>query len=690
MFCVLLTAWITAAAAEPAFEVEHLSSLSSVHGVVVSPDGAHLAWLLRVPPRPGVDPDGLTPSALYLADAAAAHAGRLYVSHVHAPSEPAFSPDGRYLTFLSSRGRSEGAALWALPVDGGEAREILFRAEGIRSYAIDPAQRRVAVISRPPVPQPLRDARAKGYTQEVFEEELVPNQLWVLDLPPIEPVARTWTLTTAPTPPEPLMIPGSVQRAQWSNDGASLFLTLTPTGTADERYTATQLARVDARTGEVTFSREPAGKLEDWHPSPDGSRLALIAAADPHDPAAGRLLSLDPADGAEVDLLPGLLGHVRAFAWQGNDALLYLADVGVETELGRVTLTGAREVLHRSGGTEDQPLLNELTASGDGATIALTGETPFHPSELYTWSSNGPVRATVSNPWLQDLPLARQQVVQWRARDGLLLEGLLLTPPGEGPHPLLLMVHGGPEAHDHNGWVSNYSRPGQLAASRGFAVLYPNYRGSTGRGVAFSKLSQGDPAGREFDDLLDAVKHLVREGIADPDRVGITGGSYGGYATAWAATRLTEHFRAGVMLVGLSDVLTKSYTTDAPRENLAVHVLTPPWERPAFQLARSPLSWVKDARTPLLIAGGTNDSRVDPSQSLQLFRALELLGQVPVRYVRYPGEGHGNQRAAARDDYTRRLLQWMEHFVRDRKQGLPELLHPLPPAPDAAAAPAQP
>jgi dipeptidyl aminopeptidase/acylaminoacyl peptidase len=219
--------------------------------------------------------------------------------------------------------------------------------------------------------------------------------------------------------------------------------------------------------------------------------------------------------------------------------------------------------------------------------------------------------------------------------------------------------------------VTRYSRPGQVAAARGYAVLYPNYRGSTAYGVEFSKLGQTDAAGREFDDLVDAVEHLVAIGVADRDRVGITGGSYGGYATAWCATRYTEHFRAGVMFVGISNKLSKALTTDIPVEDRMVHTRFDPWTRWQFSLERSPIFHAEQSRTALLIAGGTADTRVNPAQSVQLYRALQLIGKTPVRYVRYPGEGHGNRNAAARDDYARRLMRWMDHFVRDKRTDLP-------------------
>jgi dipeptidyl aminopeptidase/acylaminoacyl peptidase len=258
-------------------------------------------------------------------------------------------------------------------------------------------------------------------------------------------------------------------------------------------------------------------------------------------------------------------------------------------------------------------------------------------------------------------------VVTFPARDGLRLEGILIRPLDEEAgrrYPLILSVHGGPEAHERNGWLTGYSRPGQVAAARGFAVFYPNYRGSTGRGVAFSKLGQGDAAGKEFDDLVDAVDHLAAAGLADPKKVGVTGGSYGGYATAWSSTRYSERFAAGVMFVGISDLISKTGTTDIPREELLVHARKLPHEDWQRFLERSPIYHARNARTPLLILHGKDDPRVHPGQSLELYRYLKNEGKTPVRLVLYPGEGHGNRRSAGRLDFHLRMLQWFEHYLK--------------------------
>jgi dipeptidyl aminopeptidase/acylaminoacyl peptidase len=277
-----------------------------------------------------------------------------------------------------------------------------------------------------------------------------------------------------------------------------------------------------------------------------------------------------------------------------------------------------------------------------------------------------PRRLTNVNPGLSEMRLARQEVTRWTARDGLQLEGVLVYPlnyQAGRRYPLILTVHGGPEAHVRNGWVTSYSRPGQVGAARGFAVFYPNYRGSTGRGVEFSKLGQADAAGREFDDLVDAVDHLVQAGLVDRQRVGITGGSYGGYASAWGATYYSDRFAAAVMFVGISNDLSKIGTTDIPEEMYLVHHLKRLWEDWDYFLERSPIRYVERHQTPILILHGKEDPRVDPSQSLELFRHLKTLGQAPVRLVLYPGEGHGNRKAAARFDYNTRMLRWMEHYL---------------------------
>ena len=203
-----------------------------------------------------------------------------------------------------------------------------------------------------------------------------------------------------------------------------------------------------------------------------------------------------------------------------------------------------------------------------------------------------------------------------------------------------------------------------MAAGKGYAVFYPNYRGSTGRGIDFAFSSQAGLAGAEFDDIVDGVDYLIETGIADPDRVGVTGGSYGGYASAWMSTYYSNRFAASVMFVGISDNISMWGESDIPEELYLVHARKRIWNNWNWFLERSPIYRVESAQTPILIMHGAEDTRVHPSQSLELYRHLKVRKpNLPVRLVYYPGEGHGNSRASSKLDYSYRMLQWFDTYL---------------------------
>ncbi len=664
--------------AESGFTFEDNAALRSVSSARISPDGKLVAYTLRVQRAPGVDDDGPAWAELHVYDLAAGISRPFIQGHVNV-SNAQFTPDSRWITYTAKREGDEDRAVWAIPVDGGESRRVVTFDGGVSDYWIAPDGGTVAFRATEPRSKARKKARKKGYKQEVYEEDWRPRQLFIVPLELADaPPGRAGSEDEDSEDPEPLGIEGQIRRLAWHPSGDRLAISVTDRPLVDDGYMFQKVKIVSAETGEELGSVPTPGKLGKFLFSPDGETLALISAEDINDPNEGRLM-VAPGSGGEIrDLLPGFNGHLTDIAWKDASTLVFTADVGVQTVLGVVGKNGGKPKMLVGGSragfqksteipkVEPGPIMGGISVSADGKTVAMTASDPTHPAELFVSELAGgaPRRLTDSNPWLADVELARQEVVVWKARDGLELQGILLHPlSGKKPAPLILMVHGGPESQDLNGFMSSYRSPGQIAAARGFAVLYPNYRGSTARGVAFSKLSQADAGGKEFDDLVDAVDHLVAKGIADNDRVGITGGSYGGYATAWASTRLTDRFKAGVMFVGISNNLSKSFTTDIPEENRLVHTLHQPHERFDFNLERSPLYYAAQSQTALLIAGGTADTRVHPSQSLQLYRALKILGSTPVRYVRYPGEPHGNLKAAARDDYTRRLIRWFEHYL---------------------------
>lgn len=664
VLCALAWCFSSAGARAANVMTPHLvAELQLVTSAAVSPDGSRIAYTLSVPRKPNIDEDGEPWTELWVADAGKGE-GRPFITGKVNVSAVEWSADGRQIVFLAKRGDDKTKALYLIPMDGGEARKAAELPTDIANFSLEPDGNRVALVATEPEPEAKKKLKEKGFKQEIYEEDWRPAKVWIR------------TLFSKDTNNTPLGIEGHVYQVHWSPVGDRLLVSLSPTPSVDDSFVRQRVRVVDAKDGSIRTRIDNPGKLGAIGWSPDGKRVAVIAAADINDPDAGRLMVADATGGELRDVLPGLEGQVTEFEWLSNDTLGYVAAVGTKTIFAKVNaVSGARDEKPLLG--PDGPILTGLTVSTNGEQAAFTAHAPTHPTELFTWTREGGLkRRTVSNPALADIRFARQEVIRHKARDGLELEGILIHPLEEVAgqrYPLILTVHGGPEAHVSDGWLTAYSLPGQVAAARGMAVFYPNYRGSTGRGVAFSKLGQGDAAGKEFDDLVDAVDHLISLGLVDRAKVGVTGGSYGGYATAWCSTRYSERFAAGVMFVGISDKVSKVGTTDIPNEEYHVHALKRPWEDWQFLLERSPIFHAQKSRTPLLILHGKDDPRVNVGQSRELYRHLKLHNQAPVRLVLYPGELHGNRKAAARLDYNLRLMRWMEHYLKGPGGAMPPM-----------------
>ena len=643
-------------------EPHHMATLRSVGTVELSPDGTLAAYLLSVPRRPLDEDSGSSWTELHVLDMSEPGSSRPYITGEVNIGRPTFRGNDEIL-YTARRAPATTSALYGIPVGGGESRKLVEHEVGIGSYVLSPDGSRVAFLAREETD--TKKLRDQGFNQEIYEEDRPLTRLWVAEVPALD--ADRQEDGTKPVLVE--TVEGSVLSVVWSPTGDRLAAVTTPTALIDDSYTSKSVVVVDAPAGgelSVAGSFRAIGKLGSVAFSPDGERIAAVSAADVNDPAAGRLIVLEAIDGEPSDLLPDLEGHVADFAWEDDEHLLYTASVGVWTTFGRVSVDGQATALIEPGG----PIGLSFSRATGGGALALVSEGPDHPREIYRYDpadpQTAPVRMTNSNPWLDDLSLARQEPIRHTAPDGLELEGLLIYPLDyeEGKrYPLILIVHGGPESHYSNGWLTSYSNLGQLAAARGFAAFYPNYRGSTGRGVEFSKHGQAAAAGKEFEDLVTAVDHLIDIGLVDRDRVGITGGSYGGYASAWGTTFYSDRFAAAIPFVGISNNISKMGTTDIPEEMHLVHHRKRLWDDWDYFAKSSPIYYVERNRTPTLILHGKEDPRVHPSQSMELYRHLKTLDQAPVRLVFYPGEGHGNRRSAARFDYMLRTLRWMEHYL---------------------------
>jgi dipeptidyl aminopeptidase/acylaminoacyl peptidase len=571
---------------------------------------------------------------------------------------PRWSPDGRRIAFLGRRDGSTTTQIHLVGADGGDLRPLTSAPSSIGLFKWSPDGRWIAYTCADPKTEAERQEEARGRDWTVMDQNYKHTRLHRIDVAS----GRTELVTRADM---------TVHDFDWSPDSQTLVVGAAATPTIDDSFMGVRLHVVPASGGTPEPFVKTEGKLTSPRWSPDGQWIAWLGATSVDDPYAGSVF-IAPARGRArnaPDRTNATPDQERTATWLGwrpgsPDTVAYVAAERQSTPLlfRRAAVPGSA-----FGPQDARIILGGPSFSGDGRRFVLVAHAPSHPPEVFAGEegSNPLRRLTTTNPQLEGVELGAQEIISWKARDGWVIEGVLVKPVGFRTgqrYSLVVQPHGGPESADPNGWYGSYSRWGQMLAGAGFLTFYPNYRGSIGRGVAFAKADHRDLMGREFQDILDGVDHLVAQGLADANRVGIGGGSYGGYTSAWAATYASDRFKAAIPWMGISNWISMTGTSDIFLENSTVHWNLVMYHNYDRYWDRSPLRHINRARTPTLIVHGAADPRVPPGQSHELYTALKWKG-VPVEYVIYPREGHGLVERAHQEDFMRRVLAFFEKHL---------------------------
>jgi dipeptidyl aminopeptidase/acylaminoacyl peptidase len=400
--------------------------------------------------------------------------------------------------------------------------------------------------------------------------------------------------------------------------------------------------------------------------SQDGKKIAFLGGVDSSDPTNGSIFVVPAAGGEAKNLSEKFEGTAASISWLNASTLLFIATERSHTTLNTMPATGGAATRIISSG---YGFGGAASIANDGKTFAVVLNAFNHPNEAFVGNlvTKKVARLSNSNPEIDNMRFTGAKEISWKAQDGLEITGLLMLPhdyQAGKKYPCVVQVHGGPESAYVEGWTTSYVTWGELLAARGYVVFSPNYRGSAGRGVAYAKADHKDLGGREFDDVIDGVDFLAQQGYVDPEAVGIGGFSYGGYFSAWAATRHTERFKAASMGAGIANWISFTGTSDIPYENSMVH-----WNLEVFQnmpLAweRSPMAHIEKSQTALLISHGDKDNRVPLDQGWEIYTALKLLGKT-VEFDIYPREAHGFGERNHQWYFIKRNLEWFDKYVKN-------------------------
>lgn len=665
-FVILITSILQYGIAQTSLSPEDLLALKAAGINSLSPSGEELIYAVYTPRTANEKPGG-SHSEYYIMNLKDGESQILFADSIKG-SSPQFSPDGKYISFTYIK-EEEKRQVWAMPASGGDMIQLTNAENGVSSYKWQPDGKGIAYLSKEAKTEREIELAERGYDFIFFEENIKENRLFLAKLD--DKMALVGT--------EALVPDLHIWDFEFSPDGQMIAFSTSKENLIDHKYMFRKIKILNVESGKILYEVENEGKLGNYVFNEDASYLAFASALNINDHQVSQAFTYSLKDQSiKNHTPPNFKGHVSWVGWKNHKEMYFYSGEGVYPTLSSINIEkGERKVLLNS--KESGIIFGKPIISADGKTFVFTATTPSDYYNVYSWDGKGElIKLTDLNPVLAERKLGEQEVFQYEARDGLEIEGILLKPVGynkDEKYPLVLYVHGGPESHHSNGWLSRYSTPGQVMAGNGYLVAYINYRASTGYGVDFAMEGFEDPAGKEFDDLADGIDYLVANYGADKERVGMAGGSYGGYASAWFATYYTEKVKAVCMFVGISNVISKRGTTDIGYEELYVHSGKPLEEQWQMNLERSPIYWAHQSKTATLIYGGAADTRVHPEQSFQLYRRMKMNEHPAVRLVQYPGEGHGNRKQVGRIDVLNRQMQWLDWYVKDLKP----LDGPMPP-----------
>jgi dipeptidyl aminopeptidase/acylaminoacyl peptidase len=648
--CVLLASAHALRATETTVPtIDQLIELKRPGGVTISPDGSRVAYTVTETNWE----DNSYETEIFLADAGGGQPVQLTRAK-KSSSAPAWSPDGRTLAFISDR--TDKRQVYLIDLAGGEARALTNVEDGVNALAWSPDGRHIALTMTDPKSDAIKD-RDKRYGEfDVVDQDYRMTNLYVIDID---------ALKTGTVQPKRLT-KGSftVGGFEWSPDSKAIAF--------DHRIDPNLANGGTADISIVTLSDNSVRKLvtqngPDTNPkwSPDGSQIAFESAmANPWFFYSNSRIAVVPAAGGtptsitdRFDEQPSLIAWAPAgiifSGLENTSSRLFRINPASRESTPLVPATGAS--------------VGGFSFSRDYSTVAfVSGDAKSFP-EVYV--ARGSImdgrKLTAFGDQIGGWTVGNREMISWKSTDGATIEGVLHKPAdfqAGRRYPLLVVIHGGPTGISRPVRVQMGGvYPIELWLAKGALVLEPNYRGSAGYGEKFRSLNVRNLGVGDAWDVLSGVDYLVSQGIADPNRMGVMGWSQGGYISAFLATHSRQPFKAISVGAGISDWMTYYVNTDI-HPFTRQYLKATPWDDPEIYAKTSPITTIKQAKTPTLIQHGENDQRVPIPNAYELYQGLQDQG-VPVKLIVYKGFGHGLNKPKAARAAMEHNLEWFSQYV---------------------------
>jgi len=637
------------AAAPPSAVLEALNKTVRLHGVVISRDGARVAWVEQVP-----TPDGPAPEQSFIeVQELKAGAQPIRVTAVKAgeardEGELAFSPDAQQLAFLSDAEKVHQPQLYVADLRTGQVRQLTHADGHLQTPRFSPDGKTMAVLfveggadERGPL---LPAARQTGVVEEKIREQRIA-------LVPADGSAPLRALSPADL---------FIYEYAWRPDGSG-FAATGAHGSGDDNWWAAQLYVIDP-AGAARVAYKPALQICQPAWSPDGTRIAFIEGLMSDAGANGGDVFVVPAGGGAKprNLTPGFRGSASSVRWIEPGDVLFGAQIEGDAAFLKVAAdgNGAPRMLWRGAeGVADSGWAIGAAFSADGSMSAAVRESFNAPPEVVAGALGAWTMVTQRNAELKS-PAGEARSIRWRS-DGFAVQGWLLAPAEKpaGKAPMVVIVHGGPASAVHAGWLQQ----ALLLASQGYYIFMPNPRGSFGQGEKFTRANVKDFGHGDLRDILRGVEAAAQAAPIDPQRVGVYGHSYGGYMTMWAVTQ-TNRFKAAVAGAGIAN-WQSYYGENRIDQWMLPYFGKSVYDDPRVYARSSPITFIKNVRTPTLVLHGERDAEVPLPQGQEFWHALKTLG-VETQLVIYEDEGHWiRQPAHVRDRYER-IVGWFDAHLK--------------------------